>query len=196
MYPEPGIGKPACRLAVGHTGAQSFGDGGRFSFGARFEPGDGILRPCEGSEEGMRVIGRGGCSGRRPRPARRLERVVGFPNRPPPRFIIVLLYASYSEFAKTKNERHPMAREWFGRFMASMGATPAKHRNGVVGEHVTDVTINHQRGDTKRLSALIKKPRATGYRIGTLTAARDAFSDFTKLPVAWEATDTGIEEVD
>ncbi len=74
-----------------------------------------------------------------------------------------MLFGSYAEYAKAKNERHPMAREAFGRFMISMGATTAKHRNGVVGEHVTDVTVNKY-GDTKRLATLIKRPLATAYR--------------------------------
>jgi hypothetical protein len=85
---------------------------------------------------------------------------------------------SYTEFAKARNERHPMEREWFGRFMVSMGAVPAKPRHAVVGEHVTDVTINKY-GDTKRLTTLIKKDRATGYRIGSIGDARDAFCNGT-----------------
>jgi hypothetical protein len=106
-----------------------------------------------------------------------------------------ILFASYTEFAKTKSERHPMAREAFGAFLGRMGATPAKHRHGIVGEHVTDVTIN-QHGDTKRMSALIKKKLATGYRVRSLREARDAFTDATKLTVQWASTDGDIEEVD
>jgi hypothetical protein len=105
-----------------------------------------------------------------------------------------VLFASYSEFAKAKNERHPMAREWFGRFMVSMGAKTAKHRNGVVGEHVTDVKVNKY-GDTKRLAALIERPLATAYRLGTLEQAQMGFRDATKLPVEWQP-EGDIEEVD
>jgi hypothetical protein len=105
-----------------------------------------------------------------------------------------VLFASYSEFAKTKAERHAMAREAFGEFMGKMGATPAKHRNGVIGEHVTDVQIN-QHGDTKRLIELTKKKMATGYRIGTLEHARAAFTNATRLPVEWEGSSANIEEI-
>jgi Family of unknown function (DUF5906) len=104
-----------------------------------------------------------------------------------------VLFSSYTEYAKSRNERHPMAREWFGRFMVSMGGTPAKPRNVVVGEHITDVTINKY-GDTKRLAALIKNDRATGYRIGSIGDARDAFCNTTKLTVEWQP-EGGIEGV-
>ena len=97
-----------------------------------------------------------------------------------------VLFASYSEFAKAKNERHTMAREAFGRFMISMGGKASKPRNAVVGEHITDVLIN-QHGDTTRKAALIKKERPNGYSFGNLMAARAAFTDATKLPVEWES---------
>jgi hypothetical protein len=38
-----------------------------------------------------------------------------------------------------------------------------------------------------RKAALIEKKRATGYSIGTLQQARDAFQDATKLTIEWEA---------
>ena len=59
---------------------------------------------------------------------------------------------------------------------------------------MTDVTINKY-GDTKRLTALIKKPFATGYRIGSLEQAQKEFRDATKLPVQWQPEDN-VEEVD
>lgn len=37
-----------------------------------------------------------------------------------------VLYSSYTDFAKARNERHPMGREAFGRFMIRMGGQPAK----------------------------------------------------------------------
>jgi hypothetical protein len=103
-----------------------------------------------------------------------------------------VLFASYSEFAKAKGERHPIAREAFGKFMVTMGASPSRYRNGVVGEHVTDVSVNTY-GDTKRMAALIKKEQVHGYKLGTLRGARDAFADTTKLTVAWEASDEDDE---
>ena len=92
-----------------------------------------------------------------------------------------VLYASYSEFAKAQNERHPMAREAFGRFMVSMGGKASKPRNAVVGEHITDVVTN-QYGDTARKAVVVRKERSHGYSLGDLKAARDAFTDATKLP--------------
>ena len=74
-----------------------------------------------------------------------------------------------------------------------MGATPAKPRNAVVGEHTADVTVN-QYGDTKRMAALIKQDRAHGYHLGSLGQARDAFCDTTKLTIEWPA-DGGDEEI-
>jgi hypothetical protein len=99
-----------------------------------------------------------------------------------------VLFASYTEFAKAKNERHPMAREAFGTFMGHIGATPARPRNAVVGEHTADVPYN-QYGDTKRMNALVKQDRATGYHLGTIGQARDAFCDTTKLTVEWPSED-------
>jgi hypothetical protein len=60
-----------------------------------------------------------------------------------------VLFASYSEFAKSRNERRQMAREAFGQFMVKIGGKYTQPRNAVVGEHITDVTINPY-GDTTR----------------------------------------------
>ena len=78
-----------------------------------------------------------------------------------------------------------MAREAFGRFIVSMGGKASKPRNAVVGEHITDVPID-QYGDTTRKAALVRKERSTGYSLGSLIAARTAFTDATRLPVGWE----------
>lgn len=99
-----------------------------------------------------------------------------------------VLYNSYTEFAKAKNERHMMARETFGKFMVLMGGKYTQPRNVVVGEHMTDVLTN-QYGDTKRQAALIEKARATGYRVGALEEARNAFTSSTNLIFEWEAAD-------
>jgi hypothetical protein len=105
-----------------------------------------------------------------------------------------ILFMSYAEFAKAKNERHPMEREAFGRFMVRMGATPARHRSGVVGEHQTDRPSGPY-GDTRRTAALIEKTRATGYRIGTLDDARAAFINATNLTAEWTRAEDAPEEV-
>jgi hypothetical protein len=99
-----------------------------------------------------------------------------------------VLFSSYSDHAKARNERHPMTREKFGQFMVSMGAKYAQPRNAVVGEHIADVAKN-QYGDTTRQAELVKKARATGYHLGTLGAARAAFATKTKLAIAWAADD-------
>lgn len=96
-----------------------------------------------------------------------------------------VLYASYFEFAKSRNERHPMEREWFGRFVIKMGGKPSKPRNAVVGEHITDVPSG-QYGDMARRAALVERARATGYRFGGLEVARAAFLEATGLAVEWE----------
>jgi hypothetical protein len=95
-----------------------------------------------------------------------------------------VLFSSYTEFAKAKNERHPMSRETFGAFLGTMGAKWMRLTNGVTGERVADVKVNDY-GDTKRKAELIKQPRPTGYRLGSLPDARDAFTQKTKLPIKW-----------
>ena len=50
-----------------------------------------------------------------------------------------LLFASYTEFADRRRERHPLTREAFGRFMVGLGAKQTRPRDVVTGEHITDV---------------------------------------------------------
>jgi Family of unknown function (DUF5906) len=97
-----------------------------------------------------------------------------------------VLFASYSEFAKARNERHVMARVAFGAFMIRMGGKYTQPSNAVVGEHIADV-ITNQYGDTSRKADLVKKVRATGYHLGSLDLTRNAFVEATKLNVEWEA---------
>jgi Family of unknown function (DUF5906)/Primase C terminal 2 (PriCT-2) len=106
-----------------------------------------------------------------------------------------VLFAAYSEYARAKNERHPMAREAFGAFMKRVGAQPRRHRNGIVGEHITDVPSGPY-GDTRRAGQVIKQPMATGYHLGTLEDARNAFQDDTKLTIEWTLNDDSVPEVD
>lgn len=105
-----------------------------------------------------------------------------------------VLFASYSEFAKTRNERRLMTREALGTFMGKMaGGRPRRRRNVVIGEHMTDVPINQSGSEKRRQAKLITKASATGYLFGTLEDAQSAFCDATKLPVDWE---TDLEEAD
>ncbi|MFL5281561.1 MAG: primase-helicase family protein [Rhodopila sp.] len=100
-----------------------------------------------------------------------------------------VLHASYSEYAKSRNERHLMAREAFGKFMVRMGATPVRPRNAVIGEHIPNP---HEFGVPRR-ATLITRPRATGYALGTLAQARAAFTAKTGLAQVWP-TDDAPEE--
>ena len=96
-----------------------------------------------------------------------------------------VLFASYDAFARDRHERHPMAREAFGRFMLAMGCKGCRPRNAVIGEAITDVETSY--GNTTRKAALVRKDRATGYSIGNLAEARAAFTQATKLQPTWEA---------
>lgn len=96
-----------------------------------------------------------------------------------------VLFASYEAFARDRHERHPMAREAFGRFMSAMGCKPARPRNAVMGEAIQDVENPY--GGTTRKAVLVRKERATGYSIGSLAEARAAFNTATKLQPDWAA---------
>jgi hypothetical protein len=98
-----------------------------------------------------------------------------------------LLYTSYSEFAERCHERHPLARESFGRFMVSFGAKPVHPRNVVIGEHVTDVPTPY---GTARKAELIRHPKTPTYHLGTLNAARAGFATHTGLPIEWPARES------
>lgn len=95
-----------------------------------------------------------------------------------------LLYASYSQFAASRHERHPLSRETLGREMRRLRAKPKRMFNAVVGEHVTDVDVSF--GTTVRKGALIKRQAPPGYRLGTLQVARDEFTNATHLAVDWD----------
>ena len=95
-----------------------------------------------------------------------------------------VLFASYEAFARDRHERHPMAREAFGRFMSTMGARSVRPRNAVIGEAIMDV--DNPYGSTTRKAALVRKARSTGYSLGDLAMARAAFSAATGLTPAWE----------
>lgn len=98
-----------------------------------------------------------------------------------------LLYASYTEFADKRRERHPLSRENFGRFMLDQGAKATRPRNVAVGEHITDVQSSF---GTTRAAAVVKHPKPPAYHLGTLEAAREAFTRNTGLPIEWPAAAT------
>jgi hypothetical protein len=95
-----------------------------------------------------------------------------------------LLFASYIEFAKGRNERRILSREELGRFLTGLDAAPRRMRNAIVGEHIADVAGAW--GDTTRKAETVKADRPTGYSFGTLTDARTQFTTKTGLDVAWD----------
>lgn len=94
-----------------------------------------------------------------------------------------LLYASYSAFATSRHERHPLSRETLGRELRRFGAKPKKLFRAVVGEHITDVDTGF--GSSARKGAVIRSEKPYGYQFGDLHAAREAFANSTLLPVDW-----------
>lgn len=94
-----------------------------------------------------------------------------------------LLFASYMEFASARHERHPMSRETLGRFLRRMRCEPRRLQDFVVGEHITEVAGPF---GTTRGAKVVTHPRPPGYSLGTLDAARTAFTDCTGLNVDWE----------
>jgi hypothetical protein len=105
-----------------------------------------------------------------------------------------LLYLSYSDYAGKHRDRHPLSREDFGKKVVSFGAKPARLRNMVVGEHMTDVKNDF--GGTNRKAALIRHPRPTGYHLGSLEEARKEFVATTGLEVDWQDRGDHIEDAE
>ncbi len=69
--------------------------------------------------------------------------------------------------------------------MTKMGGVSCRKRNGIVGEHITDV--ERYPGNFIRRAAVITHPdRAPAYQLGTLDHTRAAFTQATGLPVFWE----------
>jgi len=99
-----------------------------------------------------------------------------------------LLFSSYVEHAERRRERHPLTRETFGRFMVSLGAAQKRLQDAATGEHITDTQTPF---GTSRKAELIRARRPPGYRLGTLSTARAAFSAATGLSVDWP-----LDEVD
>ena len=93
-----------------------------------------------------------------------------------------LLFASYSEFADKRRERHPMSREAMGKFLHHVGFKPIRSRHAVIGEHIVDESLF---GGMHRVAKVIKHPRPPGYSIGNIASARDAFTSATGLSIAW-----------
>jgi hypothetical protein len=95
-----------------------------------------------------------------------------------------LLFASYNEFAKAHGDRHPLPRNLFGRFMHKpLGGASCRPDDAVTGEHLVDVENTF--GGVRREAKVVTQLRPRGFRLGTLTAAREAFAKHTKLTIEW-----------
>jgi hypothetical protein len=93
-----------------------------------------------------------------------------------------ILFDAYVDFAKSRNDRYPMARVSFGKFLSDMGCQPRRvSGSDVIGEHQV-------RSDYDGLlrAELIKKDRPHGYRLGALDQARQAFESLTGIPFTWD----------
>jgi hypothetical protein len=90
-----------------------------------------------------------------------------------------LLFASYCEFAEKMRERHPMSREYLGRFMRRMKCKPKRLSKSAVGEHITDDVDPY--GRHQRKAKLIEHDRPQGFSIGPLEQARGDFEEATGL---------------
>lgn len=95
-----------------------------------------------------------------------------------------VLFRSYTDYARARHERHPLARPEFGKFMIGMGAKFVRSRGGVVGERIgnLETAFGHSHG-----AELVKAERATGYHLGGLAAARTGFCRATGLTPDWPA---------
>ncbi len=95
-----------------------------------------------------------------------------------------LLFASYSEFAQSRRERHPLTRETLGRFLVRVGARYRRLHRAATGEHMTDNTVAGG-----RVAEPVIGDRPTGYALGSLALARDGFCARTGLSFAWPEDD-------
>jgi phage/plasmid-associated DNA primase len=96
-----------------------------------------------------------------------------------------VLFVSYTQYCREHGERHPLSRELFGRWMASIGAKRERRRNQAVGEHLVEATVD---GRSFRIPELNKHDFPTGYAFGTLDEARAAFCSWSGLKVEWDAS--------
>ena len=96
-----------------------------------------------------------------------------------------LLMLSYLDYAKARSERRALSREGLGEFFkSSVRASPIRLRNAIAGEAMIDV--DNPYGGTSRKAKPIVKPRAPGYVLGDLDAARADFVKQTGLSVEWD----------
>ena len=98
-----------------------------------------------------------------------------------------LLFDSYIEYAKRVNNRRPLSREDLGKWFKQLGCGQSRPRNAVVGEHIAEGAGFH--GSTSRKAQTVVTPRASAYRLGSLSEARGAFCTVNRLTIDWEEDD-------
>ena len=98
-----------------------------------------------------------------------------------------LLFASYTDFAERRRERHPLTRESLGRFLKRVGCTPKRLTHAVVGEHLTDERDAY--GNSRRIAKVIEGDRPPGYSVGPLRLARSDFTEAVNVSVEWSSDD-------
>ena len=99
-----------------------------------------------------------------------------------------LLMKSYTEFAKARGERRPIALEDLGKYFTKLGAKASRPRNVIVGEHMTEVETGVYGGTARKAKPIIH-PHAYGFTVGTLDQARVAFCGHTGLTFEWDCAD-------
>jgi hypothetical protein len=92
-----------------------------------------------------------------------------------------ILFASYAEYAKKVNERRPLSREDFGKWMTQLGCKPCRPYNLPIGEGIIEASD----GDGRRRATPIFSARPWAYRLGDLDAARTMFCTAKNLSVDW-----------
>lgn len=96
-----------------------------------------------------------------------------------------LLFASYTEFANQRHERHLMTREAMGGFLVDdMGCQHKRLTNAATGEHMAE-----ELGSFGRAPKVITQYRPPGFSLGKLDEARADFTESTKLPIEWDPPD-------
>ena len=102
-----------------------------------------------------------------------------------------LLFDSYIEYCRAHQERRPLNREHFARWLGTVECTRFRPRGMViVGEHLVDHTTTKTTKveitrHTGRIAEVVLQDRAYSYKVGDLGAARTAFTEATKLTVDW-----------
>lgn len=92
-----------------------------------------------------------------------------------------VLYDSYEAHPISRKIYRMMGRVEFGEFINKVAQRWGRKRNGVVGEHLTEVNEGQF---NSRKAMLRKKKQATGYYFGDLQAARARFTA-DRMTIAW-----------